>query len=104
TPAREKRVRLPPRADTLAALVDGDHGVLDFLQRGQQRFERALGVGLDDQAELLDLALLGAAGQVLERDARRDVARRLLRSLLDQLGQRDLARGLFRADDLEDVS
>src|SRR5436305_7802859 len=101
--ARQQQVRVAYRAHTLADHLDGDHGVLDFLECGQQRFERALGVRLDDQAELFDLAFLGSASQVFERDARRDVARRFLRTLLDQLGEGDLARRLFRADHLEDV-
>src|SRR5207245_2228100 len=36
--------------------------------------------------------------------ARRDVARRLDRALLDELGQGNLARRLLRTDDLEDVA
>ena len=91
-------------AAVLADDLDRDHGVLDLLEGRKQGLEGALGVRLDDQAELLDLAFLGSPRQVLEGDAWRDVARCFLRPLLDQLGQGDLPRRLFRADDLEDVT
>ena len=70
----------------------------------QQCLERALSVRLDDQAELLDLTLLGSAGKLLQRDPRREVLGRLLRAPLHELGQGDLTGGLFGADDLEDVA
>src|SRR5712692_5681322 len=102
--AGEQQVRVADLPDALADDLDRHHRILDFLQRRKQRLERALGVSLDDEAELLDLAFFGAAGQLFERDARRDVARGLLRATLQELGQCDLARCLLGADHLEDVA
>src|SRR5207245_2066923 len=99
-----QKVRARHGAYALADYLDRDPGVLDLLQCCEHRFERALRVGLDHQAELLDLAFLGATGELFERDARRDVLRRLERAPLGQLGERDLASGFLRADDLEDVA
>jgi len=101
TPASQQ-VRVTDRADALADHLDGHHRVFDLLQRAENSFERALGVGLDDKAELLDLAFLGAARQLLERDARRKVPGCFLGALFGKLCQGDLARDLFRAHDLED--
>src|SRR6266508_5940648 len=102
--AREQKVRVADRPHALTDGLDRDHRVLDLLERREHSLQRALGVGFDDQAELLDLAFLRAAGQVLEGDPRREVARRLLGTLLGQLGQGDLAGRLLRADDLEDIA
>ena len=102
--AGEQQVRVAHSADALADDLDRHHGVLDLLKRAEQSFESSLRVGLDHQAELLDLALLGATGELLEGDPRREVARSLRRAPLGELGQGDLAGGLFRADDLEDVT
>src|SRR5438876_1017868 len=101
--ARQQQVGGAHGSHALAHDLDRDHGVLDLLERGEQGFERALGVRLDDQAQLFDLALLRPARQVFQGDARGNVARGFLGPLLDQLGEGDLARRLFRADHLEDV-
>ena len=42
---------------------------LDFAERGADRFERALHVGLDDEVELLFLALLECVEKAFERGA-----------------------------------
>src|SRR3984893_5061427 len=55
--AGEQDVRLAHGAYALADDLDGDDRVLDLLQRGEHRLQRALGVRLDHQVELLDLAL-----------------------------------------------
>ena len=102
--AGQQQVRVADRTHSLAHDLDRDYRIFDLLQCREQRLERALRIRLDDQAELFDLAFLGAAGEVLEGDARSDVARRLDRALLDELGQGNLARRLLRTDDLEDVA
>src|SRR6202165_828219 len=102
--AGQKKVRVADCADALADDLDRDHRVLDLLQRREQGFERALRVRLDDEAELFDLAFLGASGELFKGDARRDVPCRFHSAALDELGQRDLARRSFRCDDLEDVA
>src|SRR5207245_10724233 len=56
--AGEQQVRVADRAHALADRLDRDHGIFDLLQRGKHSFEGALGVCLDDQVELFDLAFL----------------------------------------------
>src|SRR6266550_1021445 len=102
--AREQKVRVADRTHALADDLDRDDRILDLLQRGEHRLEGSLRIGLDDQAELLDLAFLGAACEVFERDARGDVTRGLLGAPLSELGEGDLAGHLLRTDDLEDVA
>src|SRR5690348_9108389 len=102
--AGQQKVGVAHGAHALADDLDRHDRVFDLLQRGEHGFERALRVGLDDQVQLFDLAFLGAASQVFEGDARRYVTSRLLGTPFDELGERDLARGLLRADDLEDVT
>src|SRR5712691_616379 len=102
--AGQQKVRIADGADTLADDLDRDHRVFDLLQRAEERLERALSVGLDNQAELLDFAFLGAARELFEGDAWGDIPRRLRGAALHQLRERDLARYLLRADDLEDVA
>ncbi len=99
----QQQVRVADGADALADDLDGDHRIFDFLERAEESLESALRVGLDHQAELFDLAFLGAARELFEGDARGDVPRGFRGAALRQLRERDLAGGLFRADDLEDV-
>src|SRR5260370_4915316 len=69
--AREQEVGIADGAHALADDLDRHHRVFDLLQRREHGLERALSVGLHDQAELLDLAFLGAAGAAFTGYARR---------------------------------
>src|SRR5215467_8177556 len=102
--ARQQQVGVVDRSDPLADDFDRDDRILDLLQGLENRFQRALSVGLDHQVELLDGALLRLARQLLERHSRRALAAGLGLAALLQLRQSDLSGGFLGADNLEDVA
>src|SRR5207302_5954383 len=64
-------VALSDAADARVDDADAHLGVLDLLDLADRGLDGALDVGLDDQAELLDLSFLHLFEQALERDAPR---------------------------------
>ena len=95
---REHDVGLDDRADAGVDHAHGDLVALDLLHLADRRLDGALHVGLDDQVELPDAALLDRVEQVLERDrllaARERLGAQPLGALLCLL-----ARGALGVDD-----
>ena len=95
-------IGLVDRADAGVDDADADLVVADLLERSLQRLGAALHVGLDDEVQLLHLALLKLGEQALERDLLVElvgVVLDLLLALLDEL-----ARHAFVGDDAEFVA
>ena len=65
---RQHDVGLVDRADAAVDDVDADLGLVHLVQRVHERLDGALDVGLDDEVEVLELALLDAVEQVVEGD------------------------------------
>ena len=69
-------VGLGDTADRRVDDVDADLGLVHLVERVLERLDRALHVGLDDEVEVLELALGDTLEQVVERDVL--LGRRLL--------------------------
>ena len=95
-------VALVYRTDTGVDDLDADFFVGQLLERGLDRLGAALDVCLDNDVEVLYLALLYLGEEVVERNLLGDAERALLGLLLALLNQ--LARHALIGDGVEDVA
>ena len=98
----EHDVALVYRADAGVYDLDADLLVRELLERGLYGLGRALHVGLDDDVEVLYLALLYLGEEVVERDLLGDAEGALLGLLLALLNE--LASHALVVDGVEDVA